>query len=83
MSVYLHLPYQPDNPHGKIIQGLWDKHVANPHDDLPLNEMENLDEDQVPVDKLVLCYHREPDLANLLSYRKISKRSGSKVSSFL
>jgi len=82
-SVYLHVPYRPDNPQGKIIQGLWDKHVANPPGELPLNQMENLDEELVPVDKLVLCYHREPNLSNLLSYRKIGKRLGPKASSFL
>ena len=32
---------------GKIIQGLWDKHVANPPVELPLNQMENLDEELV------------------------------------
>ena len=80
---YLHVPYHPNNPSAHVIQHHWKQCVAEPPGMLPLNEMENLAGAKVPVDKLIIAYHRAPNLGNLLSYRKIANRTGPEVSSFL
>ena len=80
--VYLHLQYNPDNPSSKVIQSLWRRHVSSPSRMLPLNEMTNNAGKEIEVDQLTIAYHRAPNLGNLLSCRKIAKRTGSKVSSF-
>lgn len=82
-SVYFHLTYHPNDPPSRTIQRLWREFVAEPMDGLPLNKMENLQGFEIPVDKLTIAYHRAPNLGNLLSYRKIDKRTGPKVSSFV
>ena len=80
--VYLNLPYDPDNPSSKVIHSLWRSHVSSPSGELPLNNMTNNVGVEIEVDQLTIAYHRKPNLGNLLSYRKIAKRAGSKVSSF-
>ena len=57
--------------------------MAEPPGQPPLNEMENLDGVKIPGDKIIIAiaYHREPNLGNLLSYRKVADREGPKVSS--
>jgi len=80
--VYLHLQYNPDDPSSRVIQSLWRRHVSSPSGELPLNEMTNNAGKEIEVDQLTIAYHRAPNLGNLLSYRKITKRTGSKVSSY-
>ncbi|KAL7524567.1 hypothetical protein ACHAXR_000628 [Thalassiosira sp. AJA248-18] len=65
------------------IQHLWQQHVAEPFGQLPLNKMKNLEGAEVPVDKMIIAYHRAPNLGNLLSYRKVANRDGPKVSPYL
>ena len=81
--VYFHVPFHPDNPKARVIQSLWSEHVAAPDDDKPLNKQVNERGAEVPVDKLIVCYHRPHNLGNLLSYRKIANRNGPKASSYL
>jgi len=80
--IYLHVPYHQDEPSSKVIQSLWRHHVLSPSGELPLNKMTNSAGKEIEVDQLTIAYHRAPNLGNLLSYRKIAKRAGSKVSSF-
>ena len=81
--VYLHLPYHPANPSSKELQSLWHRTVFNPEDKPPLNQIKNNLGARLPVDRMVIAYSRAPNIGNLLSYRKICKRSGPKVSSYL
>jgi hypothetical protein len=82
-QVFLHLPYHPANPPSKAIQRLWYHSVGTPPGNLPLNKLTNQQGYDVPIDKLTITWHRPPNLANLLSYRKLEHRTGLKVSSFL
>ena len=50
---------------------------------VPLHKMENKQGSEIPLDKMIIAYHCAPNLGNLLSYRKIVKRSGPEVSSYL
>lgn len=82
-QVYLHLPYHPDNPSPGTIQRLWREHVSYPPGDTPLTEMKNKEGHSIEVDRMVIAFHRAPNMGNLLSYRKIAQRSGPKVSSYV
>jgi len=81
--VYFHVPYHPNNPTAATIQRLWRLHVAEPVGELPLNKMENIDGAEVEIEKMIVAYHRAPNLGNRFSYRKIDDRNGPKLSSFL
>ena len=81
--VYLHLPYLEDDPNSREIQRIWNNCVAEPPDDVPLNQMENQSGQKTPIDRLMVSYHRSRNLGGSLSYRKIDGRAGSKVSTFL
>ena len=82
-SALLHLPFNTDDPKSSRIQDLWRDTASEPPGKTPLNQLETSTEVPVPIDRLIICYHRGPNLGNLLSYRKIDKRQGPKVSSYL
>ena len=81
-QVYFHLPFHPNHPSSDIKKA-WKTCIYNPPGKLQLNHTTNQRGHTIPVDRLVLCHHRSPNLGNTLSYRKIDNRSGPKVSSFL
>ena len=82
-QVFLHLPYHPANPPSKAIQQLWYHLVGTPLGNFPLNKLTNRQGYDVPIDKLAIARHCPPNLANLLSYRKLEHRMGLKVFLFL
>jgi hypothetical protein len=82
-QVFLHLPCHPANPPSKVIQRLWHNLVGTPPGNLPLNKLTNWQGYNVPIDRLTTALHHPPNLANLLSYRKLEHCTGLKVSSFL
>jgi len=82
-SALLHLPFNTDDPKSSRIQDLWRDIASEPPGKTPLNQLETSTEVPVPIDRLIICYHRSPNLGNQLSYRKIDKRQGPKVSSYL
>ena len=49
----------------------------------PLNNLQTEVGFRIPVDRFVMCYHRAHNLDNMLSYRKIDKRQGPKLSSYM
>jgi hypothetical protein len=84
-QVFLHLPYHPANPPSKVIQRLWHNLVVvgTPPGYLPLNKLTNWQGYDIPINRLTIAWHCPPNLANLLSYRKLEHHTGLKVSSFL
>jgi hypothetical protein len=81
--VFLHLPYHPTNPSSKTIQKHWHKRVASPKGQPPFHRLTNDQGYNIPIGCLTIAWHRPPNLDNLLSYRKLSKRMGLKVSSYI
>jgi hypothetical protein len=77
------LPYHPDNPASYELQRLWRTLVFHPPGEAPLNSLTNREGEPTPIDQMVIAYSRAPNLGNMLSYRKICKRLGPKVSSYL
>ena len=81
--VYFHLPFHPSNPPSHELQQLWRRHISCPVGKKQLNRVKSPSGALIPVDSMIIAYSRAPNIGNLLSYRKICKRSGPKVSSYL
>ena len=87
-AFFFHLRYHPQDPPSSAIQQAWHEHVSRPRLGAKLADLEFLGQNnsrrhRFDMDRLIICYHRPPNLGNLLSYRKIRPDSGSLVSSFL
>ena len=57
-SVYLHVPFHPNNPSSSTIQSLRRVHVAAPTGELPLNMMQHDAGAEIPMDQLTIAFHR-------------------------
>ena len=81
--IFLHLPYHPQNPSSSFIQHLWQDLVFLPPGKKELTELTNWEGHHVPIKRLIVAYHRNPNLANLNLYRKLETCTGLKPSSFI
>jgi hypothetical protein len=81
--IFLHLPYHPQNPPSRFVQHLWRDLVFSPPGEKELTKLTNWEGHHVPIQRLIVAYHRNPNLANLNSYRKLETRTGLKPSSFI
>ena len=82
-KLIFHLQYHPNDPQANKIQRILDKWLFNPTDGPPLNHLTNYKGEKNPIDGMLVAYSRAPNIGNLLSYRKINKSMGPKVSSHL
>ena len=82
-QVYFHIPFHPNNPSSSQIQKLWRDIVATPVGKKPLKYFRNRCGARIPIDRMIVCFSRAPNLGNQLSYRKICNRQGPTVSSFI
>ena len=85
---FFHLQYHPQDPPSSAIQKAWHQTVSHPRLVAPLADLKFLGPHnhrryRFDVDRLIVCYHRPPNLGNLLSYRRIKPATGPPVSSFL
>ncbi len=80
--VYFHIPFHPQNPPSAFIQQLWRDFIFSPPGEKIFTDLKNCKGFRVPIKRLIVAYHRNPNIANLLSYRKLSNRTGLKASSF-
>jgi hypothetical protein len=81
--IFLHIPYHPQNPSSRYVQRLWRDLVFSPPGEKELTKLTNWEGHHVPIKRLIVAYHRNPNLANLNSYRKLTTRTGLKPSSFI
>jgi hypothetical protein len=81
--IFLHIPYHPQNPSSGFVQNIWRNTVLSPPGKENLNQLTNWEGHHVPIKRLIIAYHRNPNLANLTSYRKLSLRTGLKPSTFI
>jgi hypothetical protein len=82
--VFLHLQYHPLDPPSSMIQKLFEKHVLkssskNPYQP-PLAQMKNYDGKATGINRMIVAYHRPPNLGNLLAPRRFDSRPGLSVS---
>ena len=82
-KIFFHLKYHPSDPKSMEIQKFWRSSLFQPDRKPALNQLKNSDLERVTLNKLVIFYSRHHNIGNLLSYCKICKHKGLKVSSFL
>ena len=81
--VCFHIPFHPQNPPSKRIQRLWRETILSPAGEKMFTDLRNANGFLVPVKRLIVAYSRNPNIANLTSYRILSKRTGLKASTFI
>jgi hypothetical protein len=81
--IFLHRLYDPQNPSSSFVQCLWRDLVFLPPGKKELTKLTNWEGHHVPIKRLIVAYHRNPNLANLNLYRKLETRTGLKPSSFI
>ena len=86
-NLFFHLRYHPQDPSPQVLQKAWRDTMALPPHSRPLETIPVYSRDtgeDVPfgIDRLIVSYHRPPNLGNMLSYRKLSNDTGPPVSSF-
>ena len=82
-NIFFHVPYHPDNPSTSALQKLFRDCISAPLGKPPLEDLRNLDGELIQVRGMTVAYHRHQNLGNILSYRKLDKRKGPKVSELL
>jgi hypothetical protein len=79
---FFHIGYHPMNLPAHTIQSAWRNTISNPPNKIPLSENVGHQGVVCGIDRLIVAYHRPPNLSNLLSYRKL-KNTGPPLSSYL
>ncbi len=81
--IFLHIPYHSQNPSSGFVQNLWRNLVLSPPGKENLNQLTNWEGQHVPIKRLTIAYHCNPNLVNLNFYRKLSLCTGLKPSTFI
>jgi hypothetical protein len=80
-TLFLHVPFHPANPPSRKIQETFSDVLLYPRAATPLPQIRNLHEGVAcEIKKLIIAYHRPPNLANLLCPRKLERTPGPPVS---
>lgn len=69
-----HFPYNPADPDSSAIQRAWRSTILDPDRPSlgpPIRQIKKR-YGTIPIDRLIVAYHRPPNLGNLLSYRKLA-----------
>jgi hypothetical protein len=82
-TIILHLPYHPGNPSSKSIQQIFRDELLSPSGLCTLQDLKNHERNRIGLNRLLIAYHRPPNIGNLLSPRIIQSDSGPLVSSFI
>jgi hypothetical protein len=81
---FFHVPYHPNNPKSSEIQKAFEEELHRPKQFYKiLPDLLNHRKARLGVNKLIIAYHRPPNLGNLLSTRVLNERDGPSVSSYL
>ncbi len=68
--VKLHLPYHPLDPHSSRLQEHFRRHLSEPPGRQPLADIRNQDGEETRINRMIVCYSRHRNLAELLAPRK-------------
>jgi hypothetical protein len=82
LSIFLHLPFHPDDVNTSTIQRLF-RQVFEPTDRLSTRLLRTPSGNTFAYDRLIIAYHRPPNLSNILCPRKFAKTNGASVSTIL
>jgi hypothetical protein len=75
-TVFLHLPFHPDNPRSGNIQKIWQEHMVEPQNKQHIRSLIG------GSPRLIIAYSRPRNLGNLLSSRNLNTHNGPPVSSY-
>jgi hypothetical protein len=81
---FFHTYFHPDNPKSYEIQQLFQEEMYSPkkmYKKLP--DLLNHRKAKLRVNKLIVAYHRTPNIGNLLSPRVMKSEDGPRVSSYI
>ncbi len=81
-QVYFHVDWHPYGPAAREIQHLFESNVLRPPGQKPFNQLGPGKQD-IPLDAMIVAYHRTNNLGDMFSYRKIEKRDWPSISSFM
>jgi hypothetical protein len=82
-TVVLHLQYHPCDPPSKVIQQLFREELHSPVGLTQLQDLQNHNKVHTGINRLLIAYHRPPNIGNLLSPRVLKSDSGPLVSSYI
>jgi hypothetical protein len=81
--VFFHLPFHPMDPPSNEIQKLFQQHVLAPPYKPLLPTLLNHKKAPLGTNRLIVAYHKQPNLGNLMSPRVLRATDGPPVSAFL
>jgi hypothetical protein len=83
-AVFFHLDYHPQDPPASFIQNAFYDQIYFQHGlpDLP-DLTRPFTNDKIGINRLIVCYHRFPNLGNMLSPRVLKAETGPLVSTYL
>jgi hypothetical protein len=81
--IFFHCNYHPNDPPSKTIQHFFRTEMMHRLNKPDLNELKNHESVPIGIKRLIVCYHRAPNLGNLLSPRVIKREDGPLVSSYI
>jgi uncharacterized protein (UPF0335 family) len=81
--IFFHLPFHPMDPPSNVIQKLFRDELLSPPNCTPLPDIPNHLKAKLRTNRLIVAYHRPPNLGNLMSPRIINAEKGPPVSAYL
>jgi hypothetical protein len=82
-AIILHLQYHPMDPPSTKIQQLFREEIHSPPGLPELPDLKNHQQQPIGINRLLIAYHRPPNIGNLLSPRVLKAEHGPLVSSYL
>jgi hypothetical protein len=82
-NCFFHLQYHPQDVKSCEFQKLFDKVILAPPYRTPLPELKNHRQHPIGINRMIVAYHRTPNLGNLLSPRVLNNKDGPLVSSYI
>jgi hypothetical protein len=82
-TCFFHIPYHPSDPPSNIIQETFRREIQSPRGLTPLHNLKNHKDTEIGINRLIVAYHRPPNIGNLLSPRIMTADNGPAVSSYL
>jgi hypothetical protein len=81
--IFLHIPYNQLGPSRRRLQALFHHHFNHPKNEPQLHDLKNFEGDYCPTRRLVIAYHKQLNIKNVLFPRRLRQITGRRVSSFL
>jgi hypothetical protein len=81
--IFLHIPYNQLDPSRRRLQALFHHHLNHPKNERQLHDLKNFEGYYCPTRRLVIAYHKQLNIKNVLFPRRFRKITGRQVSSFL